>query len=125
MGDPVAEFKDVIAALDGVAWTNSGEFASDDGDEEQYRDGWVKIGLKKSENGWRALEFLAWATDDLQRSGYRVRFVPTSEPPYLNEPGECLAFVFEADLLAKGKTAAKAAGYLRKWVKEYWPTCRA
>ena len=122
MSDPVVELKKAIELLGIVTWVNSGENKSENG-EPEYHDCWVKFGLPKSENGWRALEFLAWAVDDLQNSGYRIRFVPTSPPPYLNSPGECLAFVIEVDLLAEGKTALQASNFLQSWVNKYWSKC--
>src|SRR5262245_52014757 len=122
---PTIQIQNTLATLGGVSWSSRGEFRSKVSSREKYRVGWIKFETRKSELGWRTIEFVAWAIDDLRRGEYRVRLFPTSAPPYLNTPGRCLAFVIEVDLLAKGeKDAAHAARFLQQWAEEYWPVCK-
>lgn len=58
---------------------------------------YVKFQVEHTEEGWRSLEFLAWVTRDLQRGDYTVVLEATAPPPYLNEPGACLAFVLSGN----------------------------
>lgn len=59
-------------------------------------DFWVKFEIKNLPNARFAIEFLAWAINsDYRRAGHDVVFMPTSAPPYLNTPGECLYWVIE------------------------------
>jgi hypothetical protein len=42
------------------------------------------------------LEHLAWAVnEDYRGAGRSVILLPTSAPPYLNTPSQCLSFVIE------------------------------
>src|SRR3954451_23348932 len=53
----------------------------------------VTFMLGPTDDGWRALEFLAWlVNNDSRRSGSKVHLEPFAPPPYLNTPGECLVF---------------------------------
>jgi hypothetical protein len=64
----------------------------------QAREGswWVTFEIEHSEDGWFALEFLAWLiNNDYWRAGHKVHLYPTSPPPYLNEPGRVLKFSLE------------------------------
>jgi len=114
-----------VSRFPGVAWTSSGEHRSRPHARPKYIDGWVKFGVKKSELGWRTVEFLAWAIGDLAKGGYYVQLIAVAAPPYLNTPGRMLNFVVEFDLLApaKDKTIERAAEYLDEWRLEYWPAC--
>jgi hypothetical protein len=56
----------------------------------------VKFRVEKSAHGWHALEFLAWMINNAYlRADHHVTLYPTAPPPYLNEPGEVLAFALE------------------------------
>ncbi len=53
----------------------------------------VSFKLASNDDGWRALEFLAWlVNNDSRRGGLKVDLIPFAAPPYLNTPGECLVF---------------------------------
>jgi hypothetical protein len=57
---------------------------------------YVKFRVEQSEPGWRALEFLAWLINNAyQRDEHHVTLYPTAPPPYLNTPGQVLAFALE------------------------------
>jgi hypothetical protein len=49
----------------------------------------------QNEAGGMALEFLAWAINRDYSAVHSVFLYPTSPPPYLNEPGQMLAFALE------------------------------
>src|SRR6266542_2816542 len=56
----------------------------------------VRFRVEHSENGWHALEFLAWLiNNDYVRGGHNVMLYPTASPPYLNRPGKVLSFALE------------------------------
>ena len=55
---------------------------------------YVMFTVQRTDQGWLALEFLAWAiNNDYRRGGHQVLFSPIAPPPYLNEPGQSLQFV--------------------------------
>jgi hypothetical protein len=57
---------------------------------------YVKFRVEHSDDGWHALEFLAWlVNNDYARCGHQVTLYPIAPPPYLNEPGQVLAFALE------------------------------
>jgi hypothetical protein len=57
---------------------------------------YVKFRVDQDEAGWRALEFLAWLINNAyQRAEHHVTLYPTAPPPYLNTPGQVLAFALE------------------------------
>lgn len=57
---------------------------------------WVTFGVAHTEDGWRALEFLAWLiNNDYARAGRHVICYPEAAPPYLNHPGHMLRFALE------------------------------
>ena len=56
---------------------------------------YVKMTFDHNEDGWMALEFLAWAINRDYSSAHKVILYPTSPPPYLNEPGKMLTFALE------------------------------
>ncbi|MFD4323186.1 hypothetical protein ACFWQC_01030 [Nocardioides sp. NPDC058538] len=47
--------------------------------------------------GWAVSEWLVWLARDFQRSGAPIHARVTSPPPYLNEPGESMAFIVEGE----------------------------
>ena len=67
----------------------------------QEPEGQWRIGLDvdHTEEGWRSLEFLAWAVSDFRKSGRKITLGAFSHPPYLNTPGSCLFFVIHAEAL--------------------------
>lgn len=67
----------------------------------QEPEGQWRIGLEvdHTEEGWRSLEFLAWAVTDFRKAGHKVRLGAFSHPPYLNMPGRCLIFELHAEEL--------------------------
>jgi hypothetical protein len=71
---------------------------------------YIKFRVEPDEHGWRALEFLAWLVNrDYRRAGHQVILYPDAPPPYLNEPGQVLAFELEGS----GGESAEALG---QWV---------
>jgi len=57
---------------------------------------YVKFNLPSGKLGWYLLEHLAWViNEDYRGAGRSVILPPTSAPPYLNTPGQCLYFVIE------------------------------
>jgi hypothetical protein len=95
-------------------------------DDKGISPGWVKFGIEKSELGWRTLEFLAWAFDDMVRARKRLFFWPVSNPPYLNTPGECLSFVIECyiDRIDEQRGIQEIADFLAEWQAKYWAQCK-
>ena len=64
----------------------------------QWEEGtwYVTFRVDRSDDGWFALEFLAWAINhDHARGGGHVTVVPTAPAPYLNGPGTVLRFALE------------------------------
>src|SRR5262245_17554545 len=121
MRSPVAEIEAAIQQFRAVNWSSSGyPIACDQG--EPIDAGWVKFGLKQSRSGWLTLEFLAWICADMNSAGERLRFFPTSPPPYLNTPGECLSFVIECYPLNgdQDERFRKVAEFINHCRKEYW-----
>lgn len=64
----------------------------------QEPEGHWRIGLEvdHTEEGWRSLEFLAWAASDFRRAGHTITLEAVSKPPYINTPGRCLTFGLHA-----------------------------
>ncbi len=60
----------------------------------QEVEGHWRVGMEvdHTEEGWRSLEFLAWAASDFRSSGHPMTLGAFSHPPYLNTPGQCLTF---------------------------------
>lgn len=73
----------------------------------QEPEGWWRIGLEvdHTEEGWRSLEFLAWAVTDFRKSERNIFLGAFSHPPYLNTPGRCLNFRLHAEGLLPGDFA--------------------
>ncbi len=122
MKSPIAEVESAIKRFKAVDWCSSGyPIACEHG--EPIDAGWVKFGLKQAPLGWRTLEFLAWLYTDMLRAGERLKFFPTSPPPYLNTPGECLSFVIECYPLNgdQDERFRKVAEFINSCREEYWP----
>jgi hypothetical protein len=86
---------------------------------DQWPEGswYVMFTVQRSDEGWFALEFLAWAiNNDYRRGGKQVLFSPIAPPPYLNEPGQSLQFVIEGD-------AAVDANALAAWLNQQRAEC--
>ena len=50
---------------------------------------YVKFIVQQTDQGWFALEFLAWAiNNDYRRGGHQVLLSPIAPAPDLNEPGQ-------------------------------------
>ena len=119
---PIAEIEASIKRFKAVDWSSSGyPIAREHG--EPIDAGWVKFGLQQSPLGWRTLEFLAWVYTDMIRAGERLKLFPTSPPPYLNTPGECLSFVIECYPLDgdQDERFRKVAEFINSCRKKYWP----
>ena len=123
---PIQEIETAIKALEAVTWASSGYPLRGEHNEPPTDAGWVKFGLQKSELGWRTLEFLAWLATDMVRAGERLEFFPTSPPPYLNTPGQCLTFVLECYPKQGDQDVrfAKVAAFINSCREQYWPQCR-
>ena len=83
---------------------------------------YVKFIVQQTDQGWFALEFLAWAiNNDYRRDGHQVLLSPIAPPPYLNEPGQSLQFVIEgsaganATVLAMWLNRLRAECYFAPW----------
>lgn len=73
---------------------------------------YVMFTVQRSDEGWFALEFLAWAiNNDYRRGGHQVLLSPIAPPPYLNEPGQALQFVIEGNA---GSDPTVLAGWLNR-----------
>jgi hypothetical protein len=64
-----------------------------------------------SREAWLSLEFLAWVVHNHGRKGHRVQLRASSAPPYMNEPGETIYFVLEADYVDPDDFAGEVAGF--------------
>jgi hypothetical protein len=120
----IGEIEVAIKRFEAVNWCSSGyPLKTSDGSTVDI--GWVKFGLKKSEIGWRTLEFLAWTCSDMIRSGERLEVFPTSPPPYLNTPGDCLSFVIECHPLDgdQEERFSRVASFIQSCHDEYWDDC--
>jgi len=123
---PIEEIEAAIKRFEAVEWSSSGYPLPAEAGGEPRDAGWVKFGLRKSELGWRTLEFLAWVCSDMTRGGERLRFFPTAPPPYLNTPGRCLSFVIECYPVGGDQEDRfkKGAEFIRWCRDERWPKCR-
>lgn len=75
---------------------------------------YVMFIVQRSDPGWFALEFLAWAiNNDYRRGGHQVLLSPIAPPPFLNEPGQSLQFVIEGDADSDAATLATWLNRLR------------
>ena len=120
----VAEIEFAINLFEGVDWCSSGyPLMNRDGETSDV--GWVKFGLRKSELGWRTLEFLAWVCNDMAQAGERLEFFPTSPPPYLNTPGDCLSFVIEIHPINgdRDDRFRRVGAFIRSCHDQFWDDC--
>lgn len=88
----------------------------------------VELELERSERGWKGLEFIAWATKDLSRSGEPVQLRPIGLPPIAQgrvQLGQTLRFVLDIFVLLDGSAApaldklAELTVYFDKYVELY------
>ena len=86
-----------LNAFDGIATVGScGGHPNADVLYQNEEGTWhVSFDAGHTEDGWFALEFIAWIVRDWGRGGHHGSLEATSPPPYLNEPGSCLSFVLE------------------------------
>ena len=87
----------VISAFDGLT-VIGGCGGHPNPQPDQWPEGswYVMITVQRTDQGWFALEFLAWAiNNDYRRGGHQVLLSPIAPPPYLNQPGQSLQFVIE------------------------------
>jgi hypothetical protein len=83
---------------------------------------YVKFDLPIEASSWYVLEHLAWAiNNDYRRSGGNLVLLPTSAPPYLNLPGQCLSFVIEGRDYENPDTLAD---FLEKVLEDLTPLAR-
>ncbi len=127
MEQPIMKIKEAIEKFEAVTWINCGYPMKSGEAEETIDAGWIKFGLKQTKLGWRTLEFMSWLVDDMLRAGEQLQFFPTSPPPYLNKPGECLSFVIECfpedgDM---AKRFLKVAKFIDDCRNEYWAGCKS
>jgi hypothetical protein len=117
--------RNVIASFEGVRWATCGTREDQIGENRQQI-AWVKFQLEKSENGWRTLEFLTWCLQDASRDPLAAVLFPVTAPPVLNEPGECICFLFEVPITEERHDRAEVlAVHLAQIKEEDWPQCRA
>jgi hypothetical protein len=95
--DPsIRELVRALNAFPGVTTIGSCGGHPDPGPSQWPEGSWyVKMKFDQTEEGWMALEFLAWAINRDYSSVHKVILLPTSAPPYLNRPGHMLAFALE------------------------------
>jgi hypothetical protein len=86
---------------------------------QQPKGSWlITLEVDHSEEGWFALEFLAWfVNNNLVRGGWRVQLTLHAFPPFINVPGEALYFALAGegetpDLIAQELRAAKKGFYV-------------
>ena len=58
---------------------------------------YIKFEVAHSEEGWFALEFVAWFVMDYIRAGHHIELYPKAPPPWWNTPGRCLSFALEGE----------------------------
>jgi hypothetical protein len=112
-----------INAFDGLT-VIGGCAGHPDPQTDQWPEGawYVMFTVQRSDEGWFALEFLAWAiNNDYRHGGHQVLLSPIASPPYLNEPGQSLQFVIEgsvdanAAVLAAWLNQLRAECYIAPW----------
>jgi hypothetical protein len=77
----------------------------------------LMIKASQTADGWRSLEFVAWAVSDLKRGGFAVLLEATSPPPYLNEPGESLRFLLRGQTDDDG--LSRIGEFIEEWQADY------
>jgi len=94
----------------------------------------VSLAFTASAVGMHALEFLTWAVEDMSRAGAEVHMHLTAPPPWLNEPGSCLAVNLYVNPRSDDPSTKKALGEIEEEIREmadfleqvrgmYWPLC--
>lgn len=85
---------DALNSFKGVITVGSCGGHADPGPGQRPLGAWtVTFKVAADDHGWRSIEFLAWlVNNDARRSGSKARLEPSSAPPYMNTPGECLVF---------------------------------
>ncbi|MFD2614514.1 hypothetical protein [Paenibacillus gansuensis] len=65
--------------------------------EGQWEKGtwYLKFEIDETPEGWRTLEFLAWAINQEYDDDLTVFFIPKANPPWLNKPHKTLCWVIE------------------------------
>ena len=121
------KLKKEIEAFEGINWCSCGDPYPHEEEPSDIHPGWVKFEIEKTEMGWRTLEFIAWLTADMVRGGERMEFIPTSPPPYLNEPGNCLSFVIEIHPKNGDdeERFSKVANFIKSCREKYWNQCKS
>ena len=76
---PIQEVEDAIRHYEAIEWTSSGYPLPGEESERSTDAGWVKFGIKKSELGWRTLEFLESTEETIHRV-VRIKDA-TARPP--------------------------------------------
>lgn len=113
----------VISAFDGLT-VIGGCGGHPNTQPDQWPEGswYVMFTVQRTDQGWFALEFLAWAiNNDYRRGGHQVLLSPIAPPPYLNEIGQSLQFVIEgsaganATVLATWLNQLRAECYVAPW----------
>ena len=83
----------------------------------------ITLNAEPGEEGWRSLEFVAWAITDMKRGGFPIAIEAASPPPYLNTPGRMLYFVLSGsgDKTKDSEAAgpSRIAALLNEWRSEY------
>ncbi len=81
-----------LDAFEGIVTSGGGR--PDRSPEQDPEEKWsVTFQVEPSDDGWYALEFLAWAiNNDYVRGGHNVQLTLNSAPPHLNMPGETMVF---------------------------------
>lgn len=109
----IRQLVSAINAFDGLR-VIGGCGGHSDPQSDQWPEGswYVMFSVERTNQGWFALEFLAWAiNNDYRRAGHQVLLSPIAPPPYLNEPGQSLQFVIEG---YAGADAAALATWLNR-----------
>lgn len=118
---PTERVKEAISKIEGVLWVSHGEPEPMPGSDDRLA--WIKFGLERSERGWRAADFIAWACmEDLRRAGYQLLLFPVMPPPWLNEPFDDFRFVLEMLEIPddKTKSIAAIAKHIDQWRDEHF-----
>jgi hypothetical protein len=116
----VEDLRAAIESFPGTSWVSCGVQK-----EAESQVAWVKFGVKKSELGWRTIEFIAWLYTDMSRAGERVFLFPTAPPPYLNEPGQCLSYVLEVHAHDGGDLRVdRVSQFVQQYMASYWAECQ-
>jgi hypothetical protein len=80
----------------------------------------VRFTVDHAEDGWYALEWLAWITQDARQAGKHVSIRVSAAPPYLNTPGESLFFTLYGDTHGE---AGQDPDELAAWIKQQKAEC--